>query len=312
MPDLITFADKARDLSYRHHGKKIIFFIPGMFTYNRQRGKYPAVSLTGKNCHLSCRHCQGKLLETMIPATTPEELINTANELRKNGAHGFLLSGGYDRGHKIAWHKFVPAIRKIKDFDDFKISVHCGIIDKKTARMLKEAGVDQALIDVIGDDMTIARVYKTDIKVSNIVNSIQALLDAEIPVIPHIVVGMNYGRIVGEYHAVDLLKNLPIKMLVFVSLMPLPGTEMQNIKLPAAEDVARILIYARLQYPEMEMALGCARRRGYWQIDTWAIECGINRIALPAEEAIEKAKNYGLLIKWQKTCCSLPIIGKEE
>lgn len=305
MSDLLELAEKARNLSYKYHGKKIIFFIPGMFTYNKQQGKYPAISLTGKNCHLSCHHCQGKLLEMMIPATTPEELINIASRLRKNGAYGFLLSGGYDRSHKIAWHKFVPAIKKIKDFNDLKISVHCGIIDKKTAKMLKEAGIDQALIDVIGDDMTITRVCGTDIKVRDIVDSIHSLLDVGIPIIPHIVVGMNYGRIVGEYRAIDLLKGIPIKMLVFVSLMPLPDTEMQNIKLPTAEDIARILIYARLQYPEMKMALGCARRRGYWQIDTWAIECGINRITLPAEEAIEKAKNYNLAIEWQKTCCSV-------
>lgn len=301
----MVLADKARQLSYQYHGKKIVFYIPGMFIYNGQRGEYPAISLTGTKCHLSCSHCNGKLLQSMIPVTTPENLIDIVQKSLMDNAVGFLLSGGFNEEHTIDWHNFVPAIKKIKESRGLKISIHCGIVDKKIALKLKEAGVDQALIDVIGDDTTIARVYKTNIKVNDIVDTIKALLEAEIPVIPHIVIGIDFGRIVGEYRAVDMLKNLSIKKMVFVSLMPLPDTEMQDIKLPLAEDIARIFIYARLKYPEMEMALGCARRRGYWQIDTWAIDCGINRIALPADEAIERAKQLHLKIEWQKTCCSL-------
>lgn len=305
MNNLLALADKARKLSYRHHGKKVIFYIPGMFIYNNQRGKYPAISLTGRECRLACSHCNGKLLQSMIPAPTPKNLIDVARKFLRDNTVGFLLSGGFSEAHTIDWHNFIPAIRKIKESGGPKISIHCGIVDKKTAGKLKEAGVDQALIDVIGDDMTIARVYKTKIKVSDIVNSIKILLDVGIQVIPHIVVGIDFGRIIGEYRAVDMLKNLSIKRIVFVSLMPLPDTEMQDIKLPLTEDIARIFIYARLTFPKMEMALGCARRRGQWQIDTWAIDCGVNRIALPADEAIAKAKQYHLKIEWQKTCCSV-------
>jgi len=303
MADLLNRIEKARNLSYEYHGRKVVFYIPGMFTYNGKRGNYPAISLTGKRCQLACDHCNGKLLETMIPATTPEELINVSNELLKNGATGFLLSGGYNKQHKIDWERFLPAISQIKLRGAPKISIHCGIIDRQTAIGLKEAGVDQALVDLIGENRTISRVYKTDVKVNDLINSIQNLIDAGIQVIPHIVVGIDFGMIVGEYHAVDLIKELSIRKLVFVSIMPLPGTGMQDISTPSAEDIARIMIYARIKYPRLEMALGCARRRGYWQIDTWAIDCGINRIALPADEAVAKAKSYNLEIKWEKTCC---------
>ena len=36
-----------------------------------------------------------------------------------------------------------------------------------------------------------------------------------------------------------------------------------------------------------------------------AVDAGINRIAIPAEEAIERAKEYGLEILFKKTCCSV-------
>jgi len=121
----------------------------------------------------------------------------------------------------------------------------------------------------------------------------------------HIVVGIDYGRIVGEYRAIDLIKEFPVNMIVFVSLMPVPGTPMENIKTPDAEDIARLMINARFKMPDVIIALGCARRRGYKDIDLWAIECGVNRIALPADEAVAKAKDFKLFIEWQKTCCSL-------
>ncbi|MGB9720893.1 MAG: radical SAM protein [bacterium] len=305
MDDLKILAKRAREISYSHHGKKITFYIPGMFYYNGVKGNFPGISLTGTSCGLNCDHCQGKLLESMIPVNKPEELLDTAELLYQNDAVGFLLSGGFDTNHKIPLTKFIPAIKKIKERTGLKISLHCGIIDYKTCIMLKEAGIDQTLIDVIGDDDTIRNVYRTDKKVSDIIATIENLFKAQIPVIPHIVVGIDYGRIVGEYRAIDIIKKFPVKTIVFVSLMPVPGTPMENIKTPDIEDIVRLIIYARFKMPAVIIALGCARKRGCKDIDLWAIECGVNRIALPADEAIAKAKDFKLFVEWQKTCCSL-------
>ncbi len=305
MDDLKNLAKKAREISYSHHGKKITFYIPGMFYYNGIKGKFPGVSLTGKSCGLNCDHCQGKLLESMIPVISPEELFNVCKSLRDNSAEGLLLSGGFDTNHTIPLTKFIPAIKRIKEDTGLKITLHCGILDQKTCIMLKEAGIDQALVDIIGDDDTIKNVYRTKKKVRDIVDTIKNLLNAQIPVIPHIVVGINYGKITGEYRALEIIKEFPVYILVFVSLMPIPGTPMENIKTPDAEDIARLIINARFKMPAVIIALGCARKRGYKDIDLWAIECGVNRIALPADEAIARAKDYKLSIEWQRTCCSL-------
>jgi uncharacterized radical SAM superfamily protein len=35
-----------------------------------------------------------------------------------------------------------------------------------------------------------------------------------------------------------------------------------------------------------------------------AVEAGINRIAMPAEEALERARELGLAIEFHHTCCS--------
>jgi len=40
------------------------------------------------------------------------------------------------------------------------------------------------------------------------------------------------------------------------------------------------------------------------ETDTLALEAGVNRIAMPAEEAVKKAREMGLEIEFHKTCCS--------
>jgi len=43
---------------------------------------------------------------------------------------------------------------------------------------------------------------------------------------------------------------------------------------------------------------------GTAETDILALEAGINRIAIPAEEAVKKAREMGLEIEFHKTCCS--------
>jgi hypothetical protein len=40
------------------------------------------------------------------------------------------------------------------------------------------------------------------------------------------------------------------------------------------------------------------------ETDILALKAGINRIAMPAEEAVEKAREMGLETEFHKTCCS--------
>uniref|UniRef100_A0A7C4XJU5 Radical SAM protein n=1 Tax=candidate division WOR-3 bacterium TaxID=2052148 RepID=A0A7C4XJU5_UNCW3 len=305
MDDLKELAGQARKISYQNFGKRITFYIPGMFCYNGEWGNYPAISLTGRNCRLNCPHCEGKLLKTMIPARTSQELLRVASDLEKRKVAGFLLTGGFDKSLSLPWSDFAPAIEEIKNKTNLKIIVHCGIVDTKTARVLKKTKIDQALIDVIGDDRTLKKIYKTEMGVQDIFQTIENLIAEDILVVPHIVIGLNYGKITGEYEAIERLKKYKFKTLVFVSLMPLPDTPMEKIEPPDAQKIARIIAWARIQLPDTIMSLGCARKRGDWGIEFWALDCGINRIALPNDETVARAKEYNLKIEWKKTCCSL-------
>jgi uncharacterized radical SAM superfamily protein len=296
---------EAREKSWQTFGKGITFYLPGMFSYNGLSGNYPGISITGNECALRCDHCQGRILEPMLPATEPEKLVERCRRLWEKGSQGVLISGGCDRMGRLPWERFIPAIAEIKRRTGLYVSVHCGLVDDESASGLKGAGVDQALIDVVGDDETYQRMYHVPFGVSRIVASLLSLAQAGLPVVPHIVCGLHYGRIQGEHEAIEMIAQVSPEQVVIVSLMSLSGTPVSHVEPPAPEEVAEIIAETRFRLPETRISLGCARERGNVLMETLAIDAGVNRMAIPSEEAIEHARSYGLEIRYQRTCCSV-------
>ncbi|MBW1697648.1 MAG: radical SAM protein [Deltaproteobacteria bacterium] len=305
MNDLSKKIEKARELSWKRFGKSVIFYLPGMFHYNGINGKYPAISITGNQCALHCDHCRGKILESMIHTATPAHLLEVCMKLAEKGNKGVLISGGCDANGQLPWDAFIAAIGEIKKRTRLHISIHSGLIHRETALRLKQAGVDQALIDVIGDDTTYRAIYHVPFGVSRILSSLEALQHAGLSIIPHIVCGLDYGLMGGEKIAVEMISRFDVKQMVIVSLMNIPGTPIWKSPPPSAEVVADVIAEARLRLPDTLISLGCARQRGNTRLEILALDAGVNRMALPAEEVIKKAKSYGLNIRYQRTCCSV-------
>ena len=296
----------ARELSWRHHGKCITFYLPGMFRLDGATGRYPALSITGGECALDCDHCQGKILNSMIYAESADKLVSQCRQLAARENYGVLISGGCNAEGRLPWDRFIPAIAKIKRETNLFISVHSGLVNDSEAVGLKQAGVDQALIDVIGDDQTFKSVYHLPFGVDRIEASMNALQQAGIPMVPHIVCGLHYGRMQGEKKAVAMISRFEVPQVAIVSLMTLKGTRMEKISPPTPEAVADIIVEVRFAMPQVAVSLGCARQRGNRRLEIMAIRAGINNLALPSEEAVEAAQAYGLEIRHQYTCCSVP------
>jgi uncharacterized radical SAM superfamily protein len=305
--DLSSLLDSAWDASRSRHGNCLTVHTPGMFVVDGRRGKYRALSITGDKCDLGCEHCKGSLLRTMPAADTPEMLLRLGREAAERGDRGILVTGGCDSNGRLPWKEFVAAIRTLKGETDLAISVHTGQIDRETAGALKESGVDQALVDIIGDDGTAKEVYHLAQGAAAIRHTIESLASAGLEIIPHIVFGIHYGREKGETAALQMLKEFPLKKYVVVVIMPARGTPMAAVQPPSPERVAAFLARARLELPELESSLGCARPRGFYRraLDVLAVRAGINSLALPSEPALEEARQRGLNIIYRETCCSL-------
>ncbi len=295
----------AREKTWETFGRKLTFYVPGMIRCDGVKGRYQAVSITGEDCALQCEHCRGELLRSMPRAAAHGTLVARCLRLAERGEHGVLISGGCDRNGRLPWDAFLPAIREIKDRTGLLISIHSGLVDSGTARRLKEAGVDQALIDVVGDDETYRRVCHVPFGIEGIVSSLEALEEAGLEIVPHVVCGLHFGEIRGERRALEIISHFDVAALVVVSVMKIPGKQDARFALPRAGAVAEIIAEARFLLPDVPVSLGCARQRGNRDLERLAIDAGVSRMALPSDEAVEHARGYGLEVRLQPTCCSV-------
>jgi len=301
----------ARKVGWKNFGKKIRFYAPSFMYYKTDYfqsspAAFPSISITGSSCALKCKHCSGKVLNTMFPALTPEELFNLCVKLKNKRAIGCLISGGCLPDGSVPLNRFIDAIAKIKSQLGLTMAAHTGIIDSSTARRLKEAGVDAALIDIIGSDETIREVYQLKVSVEDFEKSLRALHESEIPLVPHVLVGLHYGKLKGELQALKLISKYSPSAVIIIAFKPIHDTPMEKVNPPEPEDIAKVLITARLMMPQTPIVLGCMRPRGKHRIrtDTLAVKAGVNAIAFPEKEAVQLAESLGLEIAFSSLCCS--------
>ena len=314
--DVWEMARKAGALA--DDNRQVGFYLPSFKKHttsemsNLCSGKsFPAVSLTGKNCQLQCDHCRGKLLETMIPAITPEELLKTAKTAVENGAEGILLSGGSDSENRIPFELFFPAIAEIKFKYNLTIAAHTGLIDAKTAKGLESAGVDTVMMDIIGADKTIGEVYHLNKTVDDFEESLANLCTTQMKVAPHIVLGLHYGRFLGEERALEIVASHDTASLVIVVAMPHYAADPAMFPSPSSQTVGEFLSRCRECLKDREIMLGCARPGGLHrsQTDLYAMAAGIDSIAFPADGSLAAALKLGIETKINYSCCSMAAAG---
>lgn len=291
--------------------KEIHFYAPSFMHYttsyfHSSPTDFPTISVTGQNCALKCKHCGGKVLNTMYSAATPKELFELCMRLKHKGALGCLISGGCLPDGSVPLGKFIDSIEKVKRESDLTVIVHTGILDYNTTEKLRNARVDAALIDIIGSDETIKEIYKLDLTVEAYENSLKALHKTELAFVPHIIVGLHYGKLKGELHALKLISGYRPSALVIIAFMPIHGTEMENVIPPKPIDIAKVIATARLMFPKTPLALGCMRPKGKHRIETdiLAIRAGVNAVAFPTEEAVKFAEEQGCATTFSSICCS--------
>lgn len=311
--ELDPLFDEAYRVSRKKFGERIVFYMPGMIHFDTEFYKttnpysFPSISLTGTECRLMCEHCKGKLLETMIPATSPELLYEVCMRIKDKGGQGCLISGGSDPNGAVPITRFLPMIKRIKEELGLKMVVHTGVVSPETAVGLGEVGVEGVMLDVIGSNETLRSIYHLDQTIEMFDRSLALLEQARVPVIPHIVVGLDHGEIKGEGKAISIIAKHKPDAVVVVAFMPLDNTPMCGIKPPTPEEIVRVLLTVRMCLQDIPLLLGCARPRGEHKsiTDVLSIKAGVNGIAYPSQEGYDYSKELGLDIEYNELCCSM-------
>ncbi len=275
-------------------------------TVHLYKNAFPPVSVTGTKCSLSCHHCGRHYLKHMAPATTNEELVEYCVRLKKRGVPGIVLSGGSKPDGVVPLCDFADGIRRVREQTGMAILAHTGPVNERHVQILDRAGLSGALLDVIGSADTAENVTGVKISPEKYANSINAISESGIELSPHIIVGLDYGKINGELKALELLRPAKVGNICIVVLVPTENTPMASVPPPSPDTVGRLIAIAKLMYPRVPISLGCVRPGKMYRraIDAAAVRAGASKVAVPSTEAKRTAEEIGLKIKeYEQMCC---------
>ena len=254
------------------------------------------ISLTGTQCALDCAHCGRHYLRHMIP-------IGEAADRVAEATPSALISGGSDPEGRVPVRAHLEEVAALHP--GRRLNWHVGLIGHAEAEAIAPY-VDVISLDFVGDDETIRDVYGLDKTVADYVESYE-ILRAYAKVLPHITIGLRGGALGHERRAMDKLAGLGLDGLVFLVLVPTPGTRYADCQPPAVTDAAAVLAEARLRFPDKPIYLGCMRPKGRYRtaLDPLAVRAGVNKVVSPARSAVRLAKDVGLSVVRGRECCAL-------
>lgn len=293
------------------------FYAPGLKSWQTSEWqptnpkRFLPISVTGSSCALSCDHCQTKVLQGMISVKMGENLFDVASKLKAGGSQGLLISGGSTKTGGVPLERHLRHVRRIKEELGMTVIAHSGVVSPRLADALATSGVDGVMLDIIGADETIRDVYHLDLTVADFDRSLELLSSASLRIMPHIILGLHYGKFLGEYNALEMIAKYPVSTLIIVILTPLVSTPMESVIPPSVEDVSQFFADARIAMPQTRINLGCARPMGSIksELDQAAIDLGLNGMAYPADGSIAYAASKGLDPKLFEWCCSMSWAG---
>lgn len=266
--------------------------------------KTVAVSVTGKACSLNCSHCAGHYLEHMV------DIKGLPQVIAKEKPASILLSGGCDLSGAVP---LLSALREVKQLareqaelgNPFSVNVHPGIAPPEVAREIGEIA-SVVSFDVVLDDETIKEAFHGMWTGQDYVDTFRNLRKGKAAVVPHVLIGLKRGKLVGEFKAVDFLLGEGVERLIFIVLIPTANTPWADVPAPAIDDVARVLAWTRDRAPKLEISLGCMRPAGKYrrELDPVAVRCGLDRIVLPHPGALKVASSLGLSVVKKEECCA--------
>jgi len=293
---------------------EIIFHTPGFRGYktdahdNQGAEEFISISVTGTTCALKCEHCNTKVLRGMTDLRRFDgSLYDLCESLAEGGTRGVLISGGSDLQGRVPLLPHIEDMKRVRSELGMAIRAHVGLPDEETCAALGEVDLDGAMIDLIGHRDTIREVYHLDADPEDYEEALSWLEKYRVPMVPHIVMGLHYGKMLGEDRALEMVIRHPPKLLALVILMSMTKTAMADVTPPSLEEIGAFFEKTRAALPSTPVMLGCARPMGKMkeEIDRMAVDAKFNGIAFPAKGIVEYAQQAGMTPQFVNACCGV-------
>lgn len=262
-------------------------------------------SVTGKHCELMCSHCRGHLLREMIPVADGDMLKKA---LSPKNISGCLISGGFDKRGKIDFAPFYGAIRHVKHIKpETKVYLHTGFVALQEAFAIKESLADAVLVNAIGAREVIEKVYHLKgYGPEDYLESIRNMQKAALCVVPHVIAGLEDGKIKSERALIKALLDMGIKNIVIAALKRLGKKIDTTVAAFDADAFVDLIRYAKTIDPQCILSIGCARppflRKA--KVELAMIRAGADILSFPSEETLQFYDENKLAHAFTASCCA--------
>ncbi len=301
--DLELILNLAQDITQKNFGNILKIYNP--------TNRFPAISITGSECALECEHCNRKYLKGMKAILENKDLEQFLFELHKNNGVGALISGGSKLDGSVPLLEYLDTIKKVKRETNLIINTHTGLLNEETAVKLADANVDIISFDINVDEQVIRNIYHLDVELNEYKRAIDLLKKYELNIVPHICIGLYYGKLNKELESIRFIKETEINpsLIVVIILIP-PKDSKVKFEMPKPESIAKVIAILRFAFPKTEISLGCMRPRGKIknEIEKFAIRAGVTRIEIPSKDTLMwlKKNNKKIQFKYFSACCAIP------
>lgn len=240
----------------------------------------------------------------MISVESPFMLEKMANKLEREGAIGFLLSGGCDASGSLPIDPFLPSIAAINESTHLRINAHIGYPPREKIPSLVEAGIDAFSITFPISD----RIGREYLRVENAIDRYLETVDAlrrcgARRVIPHVLLGLS--SLDEDMRGLELLAKDSPRALVAIAFTPLENTPLSTRPPTSEYHLANALKCARELMPNASIVLGCMRPRGHVTLETMLMKNILNGIVMPSRRAEKKVEESGLIMEHHHGCCAI-------
>jgi len=300
---LKPFFNLAQNITRKNFGNVLKIYNPST--------RFPAISITGSECALKCEHCNKKYLKGMKQITENNDLEKFLIDLYENDGVGALISGGSELDGSVPLLNFLDTIKKIKTHTNLVINTHTGLLNEETAKKLADAKVDMVSFDITIDEEIVRSIYNLNIELSEYKRAINLLKKYNLNIVPHICIGLYYGRLHKELDCIKFIQETKIhpSLIVLIVLIP-PKDSKTKFETPQPIDIAKVIALIRFVFPNTEISLGCMRPRGKIKIEVekYALKAGITRIEIPSKDTLIwlRSHNSKIQYKFFSACCAIP------
>ena len=260
-----------------------------------------------ENCAFCAQSIHHKTNIKMYPLVSVEKMVREAERMKESGATRFSIVTSGKKPSKKELDRISEAIYKIKEKIGIQTCASLGILDKESAVILKEAGLERYHHNLETSESFFPNIctthsYKEDIDTVKIAKQIGLKVCS--------------GGIIGLgetwKHRIELaltLKGLNVDSIPINFLNPIPGTRLQNMPLISPFEALKAVAIFRIVNPEKDITVCGGREKVLKEFQDKVFKAGANGIMIgnylttkgrSIREDMEMIKEQGLKLEGRK------------